>query len=81
MSKVAIATSDGEHGFAGQQAKGAMQQKTIHGLDMVAMPNLSKANEETLEAAEIVHERHKNLRELWLQGQEGEEHGHHHPSS
>jgi hypothetical protein len=56
-------------------------QKTIHGFDMVAMPILSKANEETLEAAEIVHKRHKNLRELWLQGQEGEKHGHHHPSS
>lgn len=54
-------------------------QKTIHGLDMVAiMPILSKANEETSEAAEIVHKRHKNLRELWLQGQEGEKHGHHH---
>jgi hypothetical protein len=25
MSKVASATSDGEHGFAGQQAKGVMQ--------------------------------------------------------
>jgi hypothetical protein len=56
-------------------------QKTIHGLDMVAMPILSKANEETLEAAEIVHKRPKNLREDRLQGQEGEKHGHHHPSS
>jgi hypothetical protein len=48
---------------------------------MVAMPILSKANEETLEAAEIVHKRPKNLREDRLQGQEGEKHGHHHPSS
>jgi hypothetical protein len=48
---------------------------------MVAMPVLSKANEETLEAVEIVYKRQKNLRELGLQGQEGEKHGHHHPSS